>query len=238
MEKAASKTDLRPPVATIVIPTYNQRPEYLRAAVESVLAQTVPVEVLVVDDGSEPEVECFGGKVIRHRENLGISAALNTGIQNMTAEWFCWLSSDDMIIPEKIELQLAALKRSGCMASFHRYYVMGGGGQPTAATFPNWPSHKRQKQELGVGCLINGSTVMIHRSVFDDVGLFDESYKYGQDWEMWCRISRKYEWLGVNEFLGTRRTDGNLTELIARDEDMKRVRDAEDRRIRKQYGPA
>lgn len=224
--------------ASIVIPTYNQRPEYLKAAVESAISQTVPVEVLVVDDGSEPEAECYGARVIRHIENRGIAAALNTGIENMQSEWFCWLSSDDLIVPEKVAYQLAELERSGRKASFHRYYVMSGSGSPLASTFPNWPSHKRQKQELGIGCLINGSTAMIHRSVFDDVGLFDESYKYGQDWEMWCRISRKYEWLGINEFLGTRRTDGNLTERIARDEDMRRVRDEEDRRIRKKYGPA
>lgn len=224
--------------ASIVIPTYNQRPEFLKASIESALGQTAPVEVIVVDDGSTPPVEMPGGMVaICHPCNLGISAALNTGIRAMSTDWFCWLSSDDLIVPEKVEIQLAACERSGAKASFHRYYVMNGSGEPTASTFPNWPNHKRQKQELGVGCLINGSTVMIHRSVFDDMGLFDASYRFGQDWEMWCRIAQKYEWLGINEFLGTRRSDGNLTERIARDEELRRIRDDEDRKIRRLYGP-
>lgn len=225
------------PVASVVIPTYNQRQWSLDAAVDSVRTQTVPVELIVVDDGSDPPAS---GATIRHERNRGIAAALNTGIAAMATEWFCWLSSDDLFSPAKVEVQLNALLASGRRASFHRYYLWSNplptlSEEPLASAWLDMSSHKRQRQQLGTGCAINGSTVMIHRSVFDDVGLFDESYKYGQDWEMWCRIATVCEWLPINEFLGYRFAGGNLTERIAADAEMRAVRDAEDGRIKSTY---
>lgn len=222
------------PKVSVVIPTWNQRPAYLAEAVESVLKQTEKCEVIVVDDGSDEPVPFA---TVRHPENRGISAALNSGIKKMSGEWFCWLSSDDMFIPEKVAMQRHDLEESEKKAGFHRYYVISNGSGLTASLAPIWPNHKRQRQELGVGCLINGSTVMIHRTVFDDVGLFDETFRFGQDWEMWCRIVRGYEWRLLNEFLGFRRNDGNLTERISKDDSLRAIRDAEDDRVRKMYGP-
>lgn len=219
---------------SVVIPTYNQRPDRLNEAIDSVLRQTEQCELIVVDDGSDPPAEM---STIRHPANQGISAALNTGLRWMTGDWFCWLSSDDHFTPGKVERQRRDLEDSGLRCGFHRYYTIDPGGGNRVSKAPNWPNHKRQRQELGIGCLINGSTVMIHRSVFDDVGMFDESYRFGQDWEMWCRIVQKYEWRLLDEFLGFRRTDGNLTERIAQDPELRAVRDAEDKRIRKTYGP-
>ncbi len=221
------------PSVSVVIPTHNQRPEYLAAAVASCAAQTEAVETLVVDDGSEPPAVSASA---RHDRNEGISAALNTGIALMTGEWFCWLSSDDLFVPEKVEVQRRAMLDTGRWCSFHRYYTFGG-AEPGVSKGPHWPNHKRQKQELGLACLINGSPVMIHRRVFDEVGLFDTSFQFGQDWEMWCRIAQKYEWLFLPEILGHRRVAGNLTERIAADSSLRAVRDEEDRRIRSMYGP-
>lgn len=217
----------------MVIPVYNQRPGYLAEAVASVEEQTERTEVVVVDDGSDEPVP---GAHVRHDVNRGISAALNSGIGAMTGEWFCWLSSDDTMAPEKVETQKALTKAAGRLCSFHRYYRVAD-GETRISIVPNWPNHKRQRQELGQGCLINGSTVMIHRSVFDNVGLFDESYRFGQDWEMWCRIGEKYEWHYLAKPMVTRRADGNLTSRIAADEGLRAIRDAEDARIRQRYGP-
>jgi len=73
--------------------------------------------------------------------------------------------------------------------------------------------------------------------VFDDVGLFDTSFRYGQDWEMWARVGRKYRWLALEEILGSRRrSEFNLTAQIGRSDKMRAVRDAEDRRIKDMYG--
>lgn len=224
--------------ASIVIPTYNQNPDFLLAAISSAVEQTVPVEVIVVDDGSEEHVEVPSPvRLVRNFDNQGIAAALNAGIKEMSTDWFCWLSSDDLIVPEKVELQLGACLREEAQASFHRYWVFEPTGTVEISILPRWNSMKHQQQQLGTGCMINGSTVMLHRSVFDDVGLFDTSFRYGQDWEMWARVGRKYRWLALEEILGSRRrSEFNLTAQIGRSDKMRAVRDAEDRRIKDMYG--
>jgi len=228
-------------LASIIIPTFNQRPEYLEAAINSALGQTVPCDVILVDDGSQTPIACEHPHVrlVTHERNRGVAAALNSGIAAMQTEWFCWLPSDDVFAPRKVEVQLTALGESGLHASFHQYYNFSSAPSDSgAASLPwDWSSHLKQRRQLGVGCGINGLTVMIHRSVFAAVGTFDESYHYGQDWEMWCRIVNAFEWHAMLDVLAYRRACGeNLTAKIERDVEMRRVRDAEDARIRKAYG--
>jgi hypothetical protein len=225
------------PEASIIIPTYNTKPRWLRAAILSASHQTVSVEVIVVDDGSDTPVPTTGWPsnvhVYKHDKNEGISAALNTGIRHMNTEWFAWLSADDLFDPRKIEQQLSATKQSGCKASFTRYQVIetGPGDWARIAQLPYWRTMAEQRATLLLGCPINGSTVLIHDSVFDDVGCFDTSYRYGQDWEMWCRIGQEYFWYCLEEILSTRRETENLTSAIEKDAGLRAIRDAEDQRI-------
>jgi len=78
---------------------------------------------------------------------------------------------------------------------------------------------------------------MIHKNVFDRVGLFDTKFKFGEDWELWCRIGRAYFWYQTNEILGTRREGKNLTAQIAANPDSEafKIRNAEDTKIREMY---
>lgn len=232
------------PLASIVIPTYNQNPRWLKAAVLSAAKQTVPVEVIVVDDGSDPPVPFKGWpenvRVVRHNQNFGISAALNTGIKQMTTPYFCWLSSDDILDPRKVHTQLAALRQSGGKLAFHRFQVVGEeGGFSRFSDVPGWKSMEAQQMVLSLSCAINGSTVMIHKDVFDDVGMFDAEYRYSQDWEFWCRAGSRYFWYELGEILGTRRElPTNLTQTLAaaaQDDERRLRRDAEDASIRARY---
>lgn len=245
------------PLVTVVIPTYNQRPEILRDAVSSAAGQSIPTEVIVVDDGStNPVLLLAPPRVIRHPENKGISAALNTGIRAMRSDWFAWLSSDDVFDPKKLEKQLAACEERNAKAAFCAYVVVDPEGnvigynrppmgvlveKQILGTFPTlyqWPNVDDQMRDFGApgGCFVNGSTCLIHKSVFDEVGLFDEDLLYGQDWDMWCRIGRKHRWLYVNETLGLRREGHNLTQRMMSDEKMRARRDEEDRLILRRYG--
>lgn len=220
---------------SIVIPVYNQRPSYLASTIESARAQTDPAEIVIVDDCSSEPVP---GATVTHEKNRGIAAALNSGIQAMTGGWFCWLSSDDLLSPVKVANQLAAVTSRGYKVSYHRYYTSTReDGTPEAVSIDHRvETQKHQRQRLASGCVINGSTVMIHRSVFDDVGLFDESYRYAQDWDMWCRIAKKYPWLYLPEILGTRRNAGNLTERIAADPALNAVLAEENARVKTAHG--
>src|SRR5688572_21280324 len=241
------------PKVSVIIPSYNQDMKLLGEAVTSALRQTVPTEVIVVDDGSDEGFAYLAPtRVIRHEENRGIAAALNAGIRSMRTDWFCWLSSDDLITPDKVQRQLEAIQASDCKASMHPYEVVDLDGRRLGYSQPpprfmadmqksskplewwTWPSIVEQRQDFARNCWVNGSTCMIHRSVIEDVGMVDESYLYGQDWEWWVRIGQKYRWVFVNRLLGVRREGGNLTAKINGDESLRSVRDAEDRRIMKQ----
>ena len=181
------------PRASIIVPTYNQCPAFLRTAVESALCQTVPVEVIVVDDGSNvpartvllPEVETGifrlaerAGRlrIVRHEENLGCYPALNTGISEMRTPWFVWLSSDDILYANKVEAHLAAMEttRLGEVdyvpgASFCGYDVLlpFGAMSTTVITPYNWKTIAEQDNMLSQGCVIGSPTPMIHLNVLD-----------------------------------------------------------------------
>lgn len=241
VQNDAEKETLVVPHASIVIPAYNQQPQLLRAAVASALMQTAPVEVIVVDDGSKEDVAttvlakdtplgrdpCL--HVIRHDTNSGIAAALNTGIRAMTTDWFCWLSSDDLLDPTKVARQLYLMEMARAKASFHQYNVVCACNDATAGVSSAyvWSNILEQMSLLACACAINGSTVMIQKSVFKEVGDFDSVLCYAQDWDLWCRIGERYLWLSIPEVLGTRREGENLTEQIAEDAGRAAARDAE-----------
>ena len=239
------------PVASIIIPTWNQQPEWLHEAVASALAQTVPCEVIVVDDGSDPPVnrenlphggEGPAGHVrLIQTPHQGCFAALNVGIKAMTTEWFTWLSSDDVFQPVKVERQLRTTLASGALASFHGYdLLLDNGSYSKQIMMPHvWHSLAEQQHILAEGCVINGLTTMIHRSVFDEVGLFDgERFTIAADWDLWNKIAQRFLWLPIPEMLATRReVESNASNRYARDpKQLVRWR-SEDQEIRSRYAP-
>ena len=111
--------DARPPPGgaarvSVVIPSYD-RGAYLPAAIESVLAQTLPpLEVLVVDDGSTDGSLAIArgyGEPVRvvTQPNRGVSAARNRGIEMTAGEWIAFLDADDVWEPTKLQRQMAAV---------------------------------------------------------------------------------------------------------------------------------
>ncbi len=245
------------PVASVIIPVLNQKPEFLRAAVLSALAQTWPVEVIVVDDGCDAEHDVaaiLAGRpdtdeqnllplvrVVEHPDgkNHGIAASLNRGMSLAQTDWFCWLSSDDLFLPHKVQAQWLAMHDARALVGFHTYNAAMDNGllirQPQIHDIPNMDA---QRHFLTRSCYINGSTTMIHRSVIDAVGGYDTSFRYSQDWELWCRIGQTFEWHYLSEPLGIRREiAGNGTQAIERDAEKRTLWRAEDARIREMYAP-
>ena len=113
------------PAITVVIPTYN-RLDLTKRAVESVLAQSVPVsEVIVIDDGSfdgtsellrrhSAENSAWRGRVrYVYQENQGPGSARNNGIALARGEWLAFIDNDDLWLPQKLEWQFRALDRFG-----------------------------------------------------------------------------------------------------------------------------
>ena len=119
---------------SVVIPSYN-RAELLKLTVQSVLAQSVrPIEVIVVDDGSTDHTsaicETFAPPVRYIRQkNSGVAAARNTGIRAAQGELIAFCDSDDLWMPNKLELQLAAMDATGAGWSITDFAIINPEGK-------------------------------------------------------------------------------------------------------------
>jgi len=187
------------PLVSVVIPVFNGA-NYLPEAIESVLKQTyVNWELLVVDDGSTDEtweiIRSYGS-VVRgiRKENGGVASALNCGLQAATGVFIAWLSHDDLFLPEKLERQVQFLQEhEQFRACYTDYYIIDAQGSTiTEIESPYYPRIEAIKK-LFAGVYINGSSMMVKRSCFEIVGLFNDRLRYTQDAEMWLRILNRFE---------------------------------------------
>ncbi len=205
------------PKVTIVIPFYNC--PYVDQAIESALNQSYPnVEVIVVNDGSTQYVE----KILPYLERIrylekpngGTASALNMGIRNASGDYFSWLSSDDLYHREKTAKQLAFMQENDAYASFGGYVVIDADGKEIhLQKEPGIPRRVDIYSNMRNGCIINGCTVMLHMQVIRDVGLFDESLSYANDYDMWMRILPKYDfhyWREAYVFYRTHEKMGSI----------------------------
>jgi len=183
------------PAVSVIIPAYNQG-HYLGAAVRSVLSQTWPdYEAIIVDDGSTdntPEVAgAFTDPRIRYirQENRGLSGARNTGIRHASGELISFLDSDDLFLPEKLTLLIEALRARpdlGMVAG--QAIIIDEHGRPTGRSFTA-PLPEDGAQLLIWNPLHVGS-VLARREWIDRAGLFDETLRSYEDWDMWLRLAR------------------------------------------------
>lgn len=202
------------PLVSIVIPAYNAS-NYLAEAIESALGQTYRnIEIIVVNDGScdDGETErialAYGNKIrYFHKENGGSSSALNYGIKEMRGEWFSWLSHDDLYYPDKIEKQIAYLNSltSAKTSTVITDNVLFAGAEfiDANAKLVRRPSKSKLQDTSsrlqaipGNEYLISeptrntfhGCSCLIHKSIFEKIGVFDENLRLINDIDMWYRI--------------------------------------------------
>ncbi|MFD0673620.1 glycosyltransferase [Cohnella sp. GCM10027633] len=199
------------PLVSIVIPVYNGS-NYLREAINSALAQTYEnIEVLVVNDGSRDDgateniARSYGDRIrYLYKENGGVATALNLGIQLMQGEYFSWLSHDDIYVPNKIEMAIAALLRDGDVTRlvFSEYELLN---VDSGVSSPVRLGATYSEQQLTNGVfpviqhLIHGCDVLVHRSHFTRVGIFNEELRTTQDYDLWFRMFRFQKALFIPE---------------------------------------
>jgi glycosyltransferase involved in cell wall biosynthesis len=178
---------------SVIIPTYN-RAHVLARAIESVLAQTLkPAEIIVIDDGSEDGT----AQLVRSRfpecryvyqENRGVSCARNEGIQMARGDWLAFLDSDDEWLPGKLAAQKNELGDYALHRLCHTEEIWVRNGKRVNAMQKHAKSGGNIFKQCLPLCVISPSAAMIHRSVFEEVGLFDESLPACEDYDMWLRI--------------------------------------------------
>lgn len=191
-----------PPAISVVIPAYNAG-RFICAAIDSVLAQTLPpLEIIVIDDGSTDDtrerLRAYVGKIrYFHQTNQGVSKARNTGIKASKGEWIAFLDSDDIWHSQKIERQHAALQlcpQVRALGTDHTTFKESIPDSTLNLVYSAAPCVKAisVKDLMWGHGFCNASNVIIHRECFHKVGLFDESLQGAEDFEMWIRLAAEY----------------------------------------------
>ena len=192
----------------VVIPAYNAA-AYIEETLSSVALQgDVLSKIIVVIDGSTDNTHELVSRFsaghpaitiqIINQENAGLSAARNTGIRASTASFVAFLDADDLWLPEKLNKQLAVFNHSkdeklGLVYCAYGVISETSARLPTVALIhPKLRGNVARKLLLGNFISGSGSAVLIKKSVFDIVGLFDEQLRAGEDWDMWLRISQSF----------------------------------------------
>jgi glycosyltransferase involved in cell wall biosynthesis len=187
---------MTPPTVSVIIPAYNTAP-YIAETLASVFAQTVSdYEVIVINDGSPdtPELERalapFRSR-IRYivQENRGLSAARNAGIAVARGDLIALLDSDDIWEPEYLAHQLAVL-RAGELAVVYPNATIFGESRRAGRLFMDLhPSSGEVTFESLVTQKCNVMvSVLARRDVLVAAGLFDESLRSSEDFDMWLRV--------------------------------------------------
>lgn len=192
------------PLISVVIPTYNRK-EIVQEAIHSVLIQEPKnYEVIVVDDGSTDGTVEYLQKLalpikIISKENGGVSSARNEGIKNAQGDYIAFLDSDDLWLPGILEAQLEFLEsHSNIPLVYVDQYIEAKGKRADKTRLAVTKSTPEEMSKFDLPGFVKSppihiSAVMVRKSLFDELGYFNEDLHIHEDTEMWNRVSEKYE---------------------------------------------
>ena len=217
------------PRVSVIIPAYNAS-RFIRETLESVLAQSYrDFEVVVVDDGSTDAtrelVESFAQRVAQppsavrciRQANAGPSAARNRGIREARGTLIAFVDADDLWLPEKLAEQVPLFDDAGRVGLVYCHAErMAADGQPLPTPHPPKPTG-----HVLAGFLVRNhcptSAAVLRRECFDRCGFFPEDMIWAEDWHLWLRVARHYEFAAVERVLVRHRMyAGALTSQVER----------------------
>jgi len=201
------------PKVSICIPNYNSS-AFIGKTIQSILRQTYQdFEIVIVDDcstdNSEEIIRSFKDPRIRffkNKKNLGMVPNTNKAVKMAKGEVIGVLHSDDYYHPKMIETALKIFERNpGIGFTCSSYVVVDENNKViTRVKLCNEDkifSSKEGFKKLAVRNLAPPSAVLFRRKCYEDVGPFDEEFPYPNDWNMWLRISLKYDFACISDYL-------------------------------------
>lgn len=190
------------PKVSVIMSVYNGS-NFLDQAIDHVLKQTFSdFEFIIVDDKStdnSPEtitawmIKDSRIKIIKNDQNIGLTKSLNNAIRESGGEYIARIDVDDICYPERIANQVAFL-------DVHQGYALVG----SWAEIIDYKNNILRVVKYPTECVdlkkdlikynpFFHSSIMIRKSVLDDVGLYNENFKFAQDYELYFRIAKKYD---------------------------------------------
>ena len=183
------------PQVSVIMPVYNGE-KYIKQAVESVFAQKVATELLVIDDGSTDHTEevlsAYEGRedfrYLKNKENMGAARSRNRGVQEARGEYIAFLDADDWWEKGKLTAQLELLEKTGYVLCSTGRELMKADGTDTGRYIP--VKEKILYRDLLKHNSINCSSVVIRREAALEFPMeHDDSH---EDYITWLKVVRKY----------------------------------------------
>lgn len=204
---------MRTPEVSICIPSYNHG-AFIGKAIQSVLDQTFRnLELVIVDDCSTDNsvkvIKSFRDpriKFFRNKKNLGMVPNTNKILRLAKGKFIGILSSDDYYDPKMIETALEIFdKYPGVGLTFSPWVLVDEKGKVITKT--ELPRDKRLFKakegfkRLALANLVPPSGVIFKKRCYDAAGPFDEEFPYCHDWNMWLRLSLRYDFACLPDYL-------------------------------------
>lgn len=211
---------------TVLMPVYNSG-VYLSAAIDSILGQTYrSFELLIIDDcstdGSRQLIEGYKDPRIRlvvNEQNIGQTRSLNRGLQLVDTDLVARMDHDDISHPQRFEKQVDFLNKTTDIAvvGTHIRWIDAAGRVIGKKRMPEDALVLKFAQLFR--CPLAHGTVMFRKHIiFEELGGYDESIPYSQDWQLWARVLNRYQITNVPEFLVDIRVHEAATSSLKRRE--------------------
>ena len=185
-------------LVSIVIPTYNGE-KYIRETINSCLNQTYKhIQLIIVNDGStdntEKIINSYKDKRIvylKHKKNLGLPEALNTGFDRAEGDYLTWISDDNYYSEEAIERMVRFLEENNCDFVYSNFYKVDNKKIKKVDT-----SKIDYKKSNWVGACF-----LYTKQVKDAIGDYDPEARLVEDYDYFLRVFKKFRMCHLNKYL-------------------------------------
>ncbi len=190
-------------IVSVIMPAYNST-AYIGGALDSVLIQDVPLEILVINDRSKDDLDTFMKKYeqypqiryLKNKRNLGVAKTRNRGVALARGKYVAFLDADDMWAPGKLKRQLKLIEETGTVLCSTARELMNPDGTLTGYIIP--VKTRFNFQDLRLQNQVNCSSVLIRTEVAREFPMHhDDSH---EDYLMWLEVLEKYgDGCAINE---------------------------------------
>lgn len=197
---------------SIVMPLFNKE-QWVSECIASILNQSyADFELIIINDGStDNSVEAVKPFLndtritLVHQENAGVSAARNAGILKAKHGYIAFIDADDLWHPDYLSICKDVIQQNGDVAIFGSAYQL----KKDDLHVPSWPKIEKTTytrinnyfRNADKDALFWTSTTIVKKSELDEVGLFNEQLKTGEDLDLWFRILMKHKGIRINNVL-------------------------------------
>ena len=183
---------------SVIMPVYNSA-RFVSAALESVLGQSLrDIEVVAIDDGSTDgsgemldQMARGDGRVrVVHRENRGIVATLNEGLEMARGKYIARMDSDDVAMPERFARQVAFFNEHPehvCVGGL--VLLMDAAGRPLQVLRPPMEHEEIDRAHMGGHTSIVHPAAMMRAETVRRVGGYSPGIRFAQDLDLWLRLA-------------------------------------------------